>query len=55
MILALIVWPLIALLAAGALIALAPGEPGAHLLPAFRTVALLGAAAVYIAAIWSHT
>ncbi|MFE0223387.1 hypothetical protein ACFW0U_21445 [Streptomyces albidoflavus] len=55
MILALIVWPLIALLAAGALIALAPGEPGAHLLPAFRTVALLGAAAAYIAAIWSYT
>ncbi|MGW9638832.1 hypothetical protein ACWHAU_06695 [Streptomyces albidoflavus] len=55
MILALIVWPAVALLAAGALIALAPGEPGQHLLPAFRTVALLGAAAVYIAATWSHT
>ncbi|MEL7994286.1 hypothetical protein AAG656_28705 [Streptomyces albidoflavus] len=55
MILALIVWPAVVLLAAGALIALAPGEPGAHLLPAVRTVALLGAACVYIAAIWSHT
>ena len=55
MILALIVWPAVALLAAGALIALAPGEPGQHLLPAFRTVALLGAAAVYIAAIWSNS
>ncbi|MFD9151560.1 hypothetical protein ACFWDF_30710 [Streptomyces diastaticus] len=55
MILALIVWPFIALLAAGALIALAPGEPGQHLLPAVRAVALLGAAAVYIAAIWSSS
>ncbi|WP_186045956.1 hypothetical protein [Streptomyces albidoflavus] len=55
MILALIVWPAVALLAAGALIALAPGEPGQHLLPAFRTVALIGAAAVYIAAIWSSS
>ncbi|MFB6593938.1 hypothetical protein [Streptomyces diastaticus] len=55
MILALIVWPAVALLAAGALIALAPGEPGQLLHPAFRTVALLGAAAVYIAAIWSSS
>ncbi|MFD5027019.1 hypothetical protein [Streptomyces sp. NPDC058373] len=55
MILALLFWPVLALLAAGALLALAPGEPGTHLMPAACTVALLGATAVYIAAIWSHT
>lgn len=58
MILALIVFPmlaLLALLAALGLIACTRSEPRIPgLLPAIRTVALLAAAAVYIAAVWGH-
>lgn len=56
MTLALIVYGTLALAAALALIALVPPlERHAHVMPTMRTTALLIAAAVYIAAIWSHT
>lgn len=55
MLLGLIIWPTIALLAAVGLHAIAPRRaPGLYLLPAARTVALITAATVYVAAIWSH-
>ncbi|MBT2505141.1 hypothetical protein J7I98_04360 [Streptomyces sp. ISL-98] len=54
MLLDLIVFPMLALLAALGLVACARSEPRIPgLLPAVRTVALITAAAVYIAAIWS--
>lgn len=54
MLLALIVFPMLTLGAALGLIACARSEPRIPgLLPAVRTVALLAAAAVYVAAIWS--
>jgi len=56
MILALIIFPMLAILGGCALIALAPRRtPGAHFLPAMRTIAIVTAAVIYIAALWSHT
>lgn len=56
MILGLIVFGMLAILAGCALIALAPRRtPGAHFLPAVRTVAIVTVAVVYVAAIWSHS
>ncbi|MEU2111839.1 hypothetical protein [Streptomyces sp. NPDC019507] len=54
--LALILFGMLAILAGAALVALAPPlERLAYVLPAVRTVAVLTAALVYIAALWSHT
>ncbi|WP_406000706.1 hypothetical protein [Streptomyces sp. NBC_00829] len=56
MLLALIAFPMLAILGACALVAIAPRRgPGPYFMPAVRTVALITAATVYIAAIWSHT
>lgn len=55
MILGLLVFPMLAILAAAALAALHPRAAWTHLLPAVRTLALVTAATVYVAAIWSHT
>lgn len=52
MILALIAYPLLALLAAVGLAALAPGEPARWLLPAVRITVPLLVAVGYISAIW---
>lgn len=51
----LIVWVLIALLAAAGLHAIAPQHfRGEYLIPAARTVAVITTATAFIAAIWSH-
>ncbi|MDQ0943289.1 hypothetical protein [Streptomyces sp. V1I1] len=56
MILGLIVFGMLAIIGAAGLVAIAPRRtPGAYFLPAVRTVALISAAVVYVAAIWSHT
>lgn len=56
MILALIIFSMLALLAGCALVALAPARMRSlFILPAVRTVALVTAAVIYVAAIWSHT
>lgn len=55
MILGLIIFPVMALVGAVGLASLRRNEPGAHLLPAVRTVALVTVAVIYVAAIWSHT
>ncbi|MGW3491990.1 hypothetical protein [Streptomyces sp. NPDC001054] len=52
MILALIAYPLLALLAAVGLAVLAPGEPLRWLLPAVRITVPLLVAVGYISAIW---
>lgn len=55
MTLPLSIWPMVAILGAAGLHALAPRRtPGLYLLPAVRTVALITAATVYVAAVWSH-
>ncbi|NDZ63583.1 hypothetical protein [Streptomyces cyaneofuscatus] len=55
MILGLIVYPMLALLAALGLIACSRTEPRLPgLLTAVRTAALLAIAVVYIAALWGH-
>lgn len=55
MILALIIFPMLAILALLGLVACAPNHDlGRYALPAIRTVALLTAATVFVAAIWSH-
>jgi len=55
-ILGLIIFPMLALLGACALVAIAPRRaPGLYFLPAVRTVALVTVAVLYVAAIWSHT
>lgn len=49
------VWPMAALLGAAGLHAIAPRRaPGLYIAPAARTVALITAAVVYVATIWSH-
>lgn len=54
MILALIVLPMLAILALLGLVACAPeNDLGRYALPAIRTVALLAAATVFVAAVWS--
>lgn len=53
--LALMVFPMLALLAAAGLIACARREPRFPVMPTVRTVALISIAAVYVATIWSHT
>lgn len=56
MLLAVIIFPMLVILSACALVALAPRRtPGAYFLPAVRTVALVTVAVIYVAAIWSHT
>jgi len=51
----LIVWVLVALLAAAGLHAIAPQHfRGEYLLPAARTVAVITTAAAFVAAVWSH-
>ncbi|MEV0090433.1 hypothetical protein [Streptomyces sp. NPDC050738] len=52
MILALIVFPMCALLAVAAFMALVPEGIRTDLLPAVRTVAAISAAVVFIARIW---
>lgn len=55
MILGLIIWPVVALLGALGLYAIAPRQcRGEYLLPVTRTVVLLTIATLYIATIWSH-
>lgn len=55
MILALIVFPMLAILALLGLVACAPEHDlGRYALPAVRTTALLAAALVFVAAVWSH-
>ncbi|MFP3990669.1 hypothetical protein U9R90_25030 [Streptomyces sp. E11-3] len=52
MLIALIVFPMLAMLAAAALVALAPTHaPGRYVLPAVRTVALMTAATAYVVAV----
>ncbi|MQY13760.1 hypothetical protein SRB5_39120 [Streptomyces sp. RB5] len=53
MILALIVFVMLATLAALGLVACSRREPSRHLLPAVRTVAVLGVAVVYV--VWLFT
>lgn len=56
MILGLIIFPMLAILSGCALVALAPARlRSLYVLPAVRTLALVTAATVYVAAIWSHT
>lgn len=55
MLLGLIVFPMLAILALAALVALAePRHRYALALPAVRTVALITAATVYVAALWEQ-
>lgn len=55
MTLALIIFPMLAILALLGLVTCAPNHDlGRYALPAIRTVALLTAATVFVAAIWSH-
>lgn len=52
---ALVFWPMVALLGAAGLHAIAPRRaPLLYLGPAFCTVALIAIAAAYVAAVWSH-
>ncbi|HET6353402.1 hypothetical protein [Streptomyces sp.] len=54
--LALIIFSMLAILGACALVALAPRpERYTYVLPAVRTIALVTVAVIYVAAIWSHT
>ncbi|MFE0132410.1 hypothetical protein ACFWY6_12685 [Streptomyces sp. NPDC059037] len=56
MLLALIIFPMLAILALLGLIACAPEHDlGRYVLPAVRTVALLAAATVFVTALWSHS
>ncbi|HET6356075.1 hypothetical protein [Streptomyces sp.] len=56
MTLGLIIFPVLALLAGCALVALAPARTRTHyVLPAVRTVALVAVAVIYVTAIWSHS
>ncbi|MHC3392074.1 hypothetical protein ACLQ2E_21805 [Streptomyces lavendulocolor] len=56
MLLALIIFPTLAILGATALVALAPARMRwAYLLPAVRTVALVTAATAFVHALWSHS
>ncbi len=55
MLLALILFPMLAILALLGLVACAPEHDlSRYALPAVRTVALLTAATVFVAAVWSH-
>ncbi|MFD3574756.1 hypothetical protein [Streptomyces sp. NPDC058644] len=55
MILALIIFPMLAVLALLGLVACAPEhDPGRYVLPVVRTTALLAAATAFVAAVWSH-
>ncbi|MFJ6119801.1 hypothetical protein [Streptomyces sp. NPDC092129] len=55
MALGLLIWPLVALLGAVGLHAIAPRHaPGQYLLPAVRTVAVITTATLFVTAIWSH-
>lgn len=50
-----LLWPLAALLGAAGLRLIAPRRaPGLYLAPAVSTVALITAATLYVAIIWSH-
>lgn len=54
-VLAAVIWPMLALLAAAGLCVIAPRRTGgSYLIPAARTVAIIALAVIYIAAIWSH-
>lgn len=54
MTLALIIFGMLAILGGAGLVAIAPRRtPGAYFLPAVRTVALVTAAAAFVAALWS--
>ncbi|MFE1849881.1 hypothetical protein ACFYOF_06385 [Streptomyces sp. NPDC007148] len=53
--LGLLVWPLVALLGAVGLHAVAPRHSsGQYLLPVVRTVAVITVATLFVTAIWSH-
>jgi hypothetical protein len=55
MLLGLVVFPVLTLLAAAGLHAIAPHHyRGEYLLPAARTVAVITTAAAFVAAVWSH-
>lgn len=51
-----LVFGMLAILAAAALVVLAPARlRSLHVLPAVRTIAVVTVAVVYVAAIWSHS
>jgi hypothetical protein len=53
---AIVFWLMAALLGAAGLHAIAPRRaPGLYIAPAARTVALITAAVLYVAIIWSHS